>query len=286
MYPSFTAFRNLKEMSLKVEDEKGNTVAHITNFGDYTEDGSPYPFRKNIMSYGNYSYKFDGMYWSGKDDEGNQLPDGNYTYVYESTLNYEGAEPQQTKIPIKLDSVAPVVKNINIAELEDGKYKITWDVTEKGTKHIGNFIWVNDGYQKSVSADSNEYITDEKPEMVMVSAIDGLRNVGVSYTGNKELLHAGPFINYWNVSGSNVNETKPASILVFGYKRMDWHLEISDAAGNVLEYADIKNEHSIYGLKWYPDAEYPNGDYYITVTGTDETGLSLKSEKKKITVKH
>ncbi|MCA1061265.1 S8 family serine peptidase [Rossellomorea aquimaris] len=286
MYPSFTAFRNLKEMSLKVEDENGKTVAHITNFGEFTEDGSPYPFRKNIMSYGNYSYKFDGMYWSGTDDDGNKLPDGNYTYIYESTLNYEGAKTQQTKIPIKLDSGAPVVKNINIAELSDGKYKITWDVQEEGTKHIGNFIWVNDGYQKSVSADVNEYISDEKPEIVMISAIDGLRNVGVGYTGNEELLHAGPFINYLNVSGTNVNETKPASILIFGYKRLDWHIEISNAEGEMIEYADIENEHSIYGLKWYAGTEYPDGDYYVTVTGTDETGLSLTSEKKKITVKH
>ncbi|WP_044338250.1 S8 family serine peptidase [Rossellomorea aquimaris] len=286
IYPSFTAFRNLKEMSLKVEDENGKTVANITNFGEFTEDGSPYPFRKNIMGYGNYSYKFDGMFWSGEDDGGNQLPDGNYTYVYESTLNYEGAEPQQTKIPFKLDSVAPVVKNIKITEQTDGKYKITWGVTEEGTKHIGNFIWVNGGSRKSVYSDANEYITDEKPEIVMISAIDALQNVGVGYTGNEELLNADPFINYWNVSRSNVNETKPASILVFGYKRMDWRIEISNAEGEMIEYADIENEHSIYGLKWYAAAEYPDGDYYVTVTGTDESGLSLTSEKKKITVKH
>ncbi|WP_299743401.1 S8 family serine peptidase [uncultured Rossellomorea sp.] len=286
IYPSFTAFRNLKEMSLKVEDENGKTVANITNFGEFTEDGSPYPFRKNIMGYGNYSYKFDGMFWSGEDDGGNQLPDGNYTYVYESTLNYEGAEPQQTKIPFKLDSVAPVVKNIKITEQTDGKYKITWGVTEEGTKHVGNFIWVNGGSRKSVYSDANEYITDEKPEIVMISAIDALQNVGVGYTGNEELLNADPFINYWNVSRSNVNETKPASILIFGYKRIDWHIEISNSAGEVIEYADIENEHSIYGLKWYAAAEYPDGDYYVTVTGTDETGLSLTSEKKKITVKH
>lgn len=286
IYPSFTAFRNLKEMSLKVEDENGKTVANITNFGEFTEDGSPYPFRKNIMGYGNYSYKFDGMFWSGKDDGGNHLPDGNYTYVYESTLNYEGAEPQQTKIPFKLDSVAPVVKNIKITEQTDGKYKITWGVTEEGTKHVGNFIWVNGGSRKSVYSDANEYITDKKSEIVMISAIDALQNVGVGYTGNEELLNADPFINYWNVSRSNVNETKPASILIFGYKRIDWHIEISNSAGEVIEYADIENEHSIYGLKWYAAAEYPDGDYYVTVTGTDETGLSLTSEKKKITVKH
>ncbi|MDT9026326.1 S8 family serine peptidase [Rossellomorea yichunensis] len=285
IHPSFTAFRNLKEMSLSVQDEEGNTVSNITDFSEYTEGGSPYTFRKNIMSYRDFYYKFDGIVWSGKDDEGNLLPDGNYYYVYESTLNYDGAEPQQTKIPISLDSVSPVVENIKITNQPDGKYKITWDVIEEGSGYIGSFVWVN-GKRKSVADGSTEVISDEKPEIVMVSAMDNFRNAGVGYTGNEDLLHADPFINYFYVSGTNINENKPASILIFGYKRMDWHIEISDAEGNVIEYADIENEHSIYGLKWYPGAEYPDGDYYVTVTGTDETGLSLTSDPKKITVKH
>ena len=287
IFPSFTAFRNLKQMSLKVEDDKGNTVAHITDFSEYTEDGSPYAFRKNVMGYGDYMYRMEGLFWSGKDDDGNLLPDGNYQYVFESTLNYEGAEPQVNKIPVKLESEAPTVKDIEISEQPDGKYKITWDVSEAGSKQIGNFIWVNDGMRKSVSADANEYISDVKPELVMVSAIDALRNVGVGYKGDEELLHADPFINYWHVTGTtNVNETKPASMLIFGYKRMDWRIEISDSEGKVVDYRDIKDEHSIYNLKWYADSDNPDGDYYVTVTGTDETGLSLTSEKKKITVKH
>jgi lactocepin len=57
--------------------------------------------------------------------------------------------------------------------------------------------------------------------------------------------------------------------LAFGYKRLDWHFVISDAQGNKLEEANIDNEHSIYGLKWYSDPEYPNGDYFVTVTATD-----------------
>ncbi|MCP3740271.1 S8 family serine peptidase [Rossellomorea sp. BNER] len=285
IFPSFTAFRNLKEMSLSIQDAEGNTVSTITNFSEYTEDGSPYTFRKNIMSYRDFYYKFDGISWNATDDRGNLLPDGNYYYVYESTLNYEGAEPQQTKIPFSLDSVSPSVENIKIIDQPDGKYKITWDVIEEGSGYIGSFLWVN-GKRKSAAPGSNEYISDEKPEIVMVSAMDNFRNVGVGYTGNEEQLHADPFINYFHVSGTNINENKPASILLFGYKRMDWHFEISDSEGNVVEFADIKNEHSIYGLKWYAGAEYPDGDYYVTVTGTDETGLSLTSEPKKITVKH
>jgi len=119
----------------------------------------------------------------------------------------------------------------------------------------------------------------------MVSSIDASRNVGVGYVGNEELKHADPFINYLQVSGTNINENKPASITVFGYKRLDWHFVITDAEGNSLEEANIDNEHSIYGLRWTPDADYPEGDYYVTVTGTDETRLTLTSAPRKMTIK-
>lgn len=285
IYPSFTAFRNLKEMSLSVQDKDGNTVSTITNFSEYTEDASPNAFRKNIMANRDFYYGFDNILWDGRDDEGNILPDGDYFYVYESTLNYEGAEPQQTKISFKMDGAAPGVENIQVEDQKDGNYKITWDVQEENTGYTGSMLWVN-GKSKSLESGAMEYISDEKPEIVMISALDGVHNVGVNYLGNEELLHADPFINFWQVSGTNINGTKPASILIFGYKRLDWHIEISDSEGNMLEYTDIENEHSIYGLKWSPNEEYPNGDYYVTVTGTDEKGLSLSSEPKKITIKH
>ncbi|KAA0566671.1 S8 family serine peptidase [Bacillus sp. CH30_1T] len=287
MYPSFTAFRNLKEMSLKVEDEQGNEVAHITNFTEYTEDGSPFSFRKNIMSYGDYYYGFDGLFWSGKDDEGNNLPDGKYYYVYESTLNYEGAESQQTKIPFKIDSVSPDVENIKVTDQPDGTYKITWDVKEE-SDYLGSILWINDhdSIYDLMESGEKEYITSVKPETVMVLAVDNFYNTGFGYAGNEELLHAGPFIQWWHVSGTNVNENKPASITVFGYNRMDWHIEISDAEGHVVEYVDIENEHSLYGLEWNPSTEYPDGEYYVTVTGTDDKGFSLTSEPETITVKH
>jgi lactocepin len=284
-YPSFTAFRNLKEMSLSIQDQNGNSVREIGNFSEFTADGTPYPFRKNIMSYRDYSYSFDSITWNSIDHNGDNLPDGQYYYVYTSTLNYEGAKPQTTKIPIKVDSIAPVVKDVKVEEQQDGKYKIKWDVEENGTGYLGSMIWVNGSY-KSLPDNAKEYITAEKPEIAMISAVDEARNVGVGYAGNEDLLHADPFINYLSVSGTNINQTKPASILVFGYKRLDWHFVISDAQGNKLEEANIDNEHSIYGLKWYPDPEYPNGDYFVTVTATDETGLSLTSKPYKMTVKH
>ncbi|WP_299741877.1 hypothetical protein [uncultured Rossellomorea sp.] len=61
----------------------------------------------------------------------------------------------------------------------------------------------------------------------MVLAIDNFYNTGFGYAGNERLLHAGPFIQWWHVTGTNVN--KPVSITVFSYNRVDWHAEILDA---------------------------------------------------------
>ncbi|GGB60676.1 S8 family serine peptidase [Fictibacillus barbaricus] len=284
-YPAFTAFRNLKEMSLSIQDDKGNTVTDIGNFSEFTEDGSPYPFRKNIMSYRDYYYNFEGFFWNSTNDSGNLLKDGQYYYVYTSTLNYEGAKPQVTKIPIKVDSEAPKVENIKVTEQADGKYRISWDVNETSTGYLGSMAWVNGKYQ-SVKDGAKEFISNIKPELVTISAIDYARNVGVNYLGDEKYLNAEPLINYLSISGTDVNESKPAYIMAFGYKRLDWHFEITDAQGQTLEEADIYNEHSIYQLPWVPDREYPDGDYYVKVTVKDESGLTLTSEPKKITVKH
>ncbi|MGA4721219.1 S8 family serine peptidase [Fictibacillus nanhaiensis] len=284
-YPGFTALRNLKELSLSIQDEKGNIIKDLGNFSEFTEDGSPYRFRKNIMSYRDYYYNMEGFSWNSTDNNGNTVADGQYYYVYTSMLNYEDAEPQVTKIPIKVDSVAPKVENIQVSDLQDGKYHIKWDVKETSTGHLGNMLWVNGVYQRLQGA-SNEYISKVKPELVTISAIDHARNVGVSYLGDEKYLNADPLINYLGINNAgNVNESKPLRMTLFGYKRLDWHLEITDSKGITLEEADIYNEHSIYNLPWVPDSEYPDGDYYVKVTVKDETGLTLKSVPRKFTVK-
>jgi lactocepin len=137
--PSFTALRNLKELSLRIQDEKGNTIKAISNFSELTEYGSSFKFRKNIMRYRECSYKMEEFFWNSTDDEGKTIPDGQYYYGYTSMLNYEGAEPQVTKIPIKVDSEAPKVEDIKVEELPGGNYHISWDLTEDtGTGPLGS----------------------------------------------------------------------------------------------------------------------------------------------------
>jgi lactocepin len=142
------------------------------------------------------------------------------------------------------------------------------------------------GKSQRVQDGASEYISNGKPELVTISAIDNARNVGVAYQGDETYLNAEPLINYLGINNaSSVSETKPLRLTLFGYKRLDWHLEITDAQGETLEEADIYNEHSIYNLPWVPDSDYPDGDYYVKVTVQDESGLTLSSEPRKFTVK-
>ncbi|MCS0788007.1 hypothetical protein NX021_07475 [Cytobacillus firmus] len=85
--------------------------------------------------------------------------------MYKSTLNYDGPEPQQTKIPFKMDGAVPGVENIQVEDQKDGNYKITWDVQEEDTGYTGSMLWVN-RKRKSLESGAMEYISDEKPEIV------------------------------------------------------------------------------------------------------------------------
>ncbi|MEH7013012.1 hypothetical protein V7087_19725 [Neobacillus niacini] len=65
-----------------VEDASGNLIKNLGDFSEHT--GTPWKFRKNIMSYGEIMY--GGYKWDMKDTFGQFVPDGIYQYVIKSTL--------------------------------------------------------------------------------------------------------------------------------------------------------------------------------------------------------
>jgi lactocepin len=92
------------------------------------------------------------------------------------------------------------------------------------------------GKSQRVQDGASEYISNGKPELVTISAIDNARNVGVAYQGDETYLNAEPLINYLGINNaSSVSETKPLRLMLFGCKRLNWHLEITDAQGERLK---------------------------------------------------
>ena len=72
-----------------------------------------------------------------KDKSGQFVPDGVYQYVIKTTLDYTNAKPQIVKMPIKVDSIAPNVSDIQVTP-KDGKYEISFKA--KDNENGSDFI--------------------------------------------------------------------------------------------------------------------------------------------------
>src|SRR5699024_1634923 len=87
VYSTFTALRNLAKTEMYIENKEGEVLEELGDFSEFT--GEPWKFPKNILPFRDNYY--DGYLWEVADDEGNFVPDDDYQYVIESTLDYEGA---------------------------------------------------------------------------------------------------------------------------------------------------------------------------------------------------
>ncbi|ASK64002.1 hypothetical protein CFK37_18495 [Virgibacillus phasianinus] len=281
VYPSFTALRNLKELQLSIEDNNGKQVDFISNYSEFT--GEPWKFRKNVMTFGNFFYKYEMVNWNSTDADNKTLSDGDYSYVLTSQLAFEGAEPQKENIPIKVDSIAPSISNIKVTPKND-KYQISWDAKDKGSGYNGAILWVN-GHYYSTEPNETSNIVSEKPESIVVTAIDYAHNVGFHVWGGDSEVDAEVMIDYKRISGDKVNKQNPANITAFGSKRMDWIISIKNSDRKVIKQFEIDNEHTVR-KKWWPAEDVPNGDYYVTIYVEDEAGINTTTDPYKITVKH
>lgn len=281
-YASFTAFRNLKEVELYVEDNNENRVKYITNFDEYT--GEPWKFRKNLLLYRDYGYIMEYDVWDMTDENNNIVQDGDYKFVIKSTLDYEGAEPQFVKLPLKVDSVAPQVSNVQITE-ENGKYKISWDADdgEDGCGYAGAILYIDGQYEPRFDGVDKYFITDKKPEGVVVMAFDYAYNVRYEVAGTP-IINSEMLIGYWYVSGYEVNYEKPARIYAFANKKVDWNIIIKDVSGNVVDSTTIENKDALYGVEWYPEKGLADGEYFVNLEAWDDYGFKVTTESQSINV--
>lgn len=281
-FPSFTAFRNLEQVELYVEDSNDNMINYITNFDEYT--GEPWKFGKNLMPYRDYYYNMEMDYWDMTDENGNIVPDGDYQFVIETTLDYEGAKPQVVKMPLKVDSQAPEISNIQINEEEDGTYTLSWDATdgENGCGYKGVILFV-DGNYMSGKVGQTTWSLKEKPQGVVLMAFDYAYNVRYEVFG-EPILNSEMLVTYFSVSGNKVNYETPAEIYAFAQKKVDWVINISDESGKVIDTTTIERTDTLYGVKWTPDQGVPDGKYFVTLVVSDEYGFTITTDSKPITV--
>ena len=280
IYSSFTALRNLQKTEMYIEDEAGNRVKYLGDFSEFT--GSPYKFRKNIMSYGDHSY--NELYaWDMTDDSGQLVPDGSYKYVIQSTLDYPGARPQQVKMPVKVDSVLPKATDIQVTPI-NGKYQISWKGTdnENGSGYSAAVVWVNglDYYPGAAQT----LLVSKEPTSIVVKAADNAFNHSYTAWGDQSKLSEYIVLSNGTIyPTTNINKDRKAEINYFASNRVDWTFYVKDVNGNVVDTIEFKNEKDVH-TSWAPKEDLPNGTYYISADLITKDGFKVSTTPKKVTV--
>ena len=282
VFPTFTALRNLKKTEMFVENQQGEMIQYLGDFSEYT--GKPWKFRKNVMAF--RDYMIGGYLWDVRDQDGQFVEDGTYNYVIKTTLDYENAEPQEVTLPVHVDSVAPVVSDIQV-QPKDGQYEISFKAedNEGGSGYNGAIIWYNGKY-KPLKTGETSTLVKEEPKSVVVLGVDFAFNQSYAVWGDPSYIGEEMLVSYFSVyPNKNVNASTPARINAFANNRVDWKVYIKDEAGTVVDTFDIKNEHEIHH-DWTPEGHLPNGTYTIYADVVNKQGFKVTTSPKTVTVLH
>ena len=279
-YSTFTALRNLANTQMYIENEKGKKIKDLGDFSEYT--GTPWKYRKNIMGFSDYMY--GGYTWSMDDNNQNTVPDGDYQYVIQTTLDYKGAKPQVNKMPFKVDSMSPEIKNIQV-QPKDGKFNISFDTQdeENGSGFYGAIAFV-DGQYKPLNPGVTSLLVNDEPKSIIIMSTDYAYNQNFAVWGDTSTIDEYVLVSFFNVYGSDINANNPAEITGYASNRLDWTIFIEDENGKLIDQYDVKNEHTLRS-KWTPTAEIPNGTYYAYAKVTHPSGLTITTSKGDFKVK-
>lgn len=276
---TFTALRNLAKTQMYIENEKGKIIKDLGDFSEST--GKPWKYRKNIMSYRDYMY--GGYTWLMDDNMQNTVPDGDYKYVIQTTLDYKGAKPQVNKMPIKVDSKSPEIKNIQVKP-QDEKFEVSFESTdeENGSGFYGAIAFVDDQYMP-LAPGVTSLLVDDEPKSVIIMSSDYAYNHNYAVWGDTSTIDEYLLVPYFAVYGSGVSVNRPLAITGYANNRLDWTIFIEDENGELIDQYDVKNEHTLYS-NWTPKADVPNGTYYAYALATHPSGFSVTTSKSEFTV--
>ncbi len=282
VYSTFTVLRNLKQIHMYIEDASGNRVRDLGDFSEIT--GEPLKISKNVMSANDFYY--GGYGWDLKSEDGKYVPDGKYQFIIESILDYEGARPQKTKLPISVDSVLPKVENIQVNKTPENKYLITWEMTdnEGGSGLTKSFAYV-DGMYKNISATQRSLLVNSEPKSVIIAPFDWAGNVGYGIYGDRSYITQELFLSAWDVWGRPITQQEPGHILGVAHKKLNWTITIENPEGKVVNTYKFANTETAYIKNWAPSTDQPSGQYKVIAEMEDfQTGLKITTKPRYMTV--
>jgi len=280
VFSTFTTLRNLQKTEMYIENENGKRIQYLGDFSEYT--GKPWKFRKNIMSYQNYMN--GGYLWDVKDQNGVVVKDGNYNYVIKTTLDYKNAIPQVVKLPIQVDSIAPVVSDIKV-QPKDDQFEISFKAvdTENASGFKGAIIWYN-GQFMPLQIGHTSVLVNEEPKSVVVLGYDHAYNHGYTVWGDPSYIHEEMLVSYFSVwPNENISASTPAGINAFASNNVNWTINIKDINGKVIDSMVVENETEIH-LNWTPELDVPNGTYFVSADVINKQGFKVTTTPQTVTV--
>ncbi|WP_163099765.1 S8 family serine peptidase [Peribacillus alkalitolerans] len=281
VYATFTTLRNLQKTEMYIEDQSGNIIQNLGDFSEFT--GKPWKFRKNIMAYGDYM--IGGYQWDMKDQSGQFAPDGVYNYVIKTTLDYANAKPQVVKMPIKVDSMAPTISNIQVKP-QDGKYEISFNAedNENGSGFNAAIIWSNGEYYE-VGNEKKTLLVNDEPKSIVVLAADYAYNQSYGVWGDPSYINQDMVVSFFYVSPTgDINKDNPAQIISYASNRVDWTINIKDVNGKIVDSFEVKNEHTLR-TQWEPKQDLPDGIYTLSADIVTKSGLKVTTTPEQVTVR-
>jgi len=275
VYSTFTALRNLEKTEMYIEDKNDKKLLEL---GDFSEDtGIPWKFSKNILPFGDNFY--GGYLWEVADDEGNFVPDEDYQYVIKSTLDYEGAKPQTLKMPIKVDSVAPSISDIQVKP-KDGKYEISFKAEDNknGSGYYGALLYI-DGEYTPLDPGKRSVMVENEPHSVIVMAQDYAYNTSFEVWGDPSYVDDSMLVSWFTAYGTEaVNEDNPLEIVGYANNRLKWTVVIEDSEGNQIDSFVEDRQHSLRST-WTPKSDVEDGQYKVYAIAENTEGFKVTTEK-------
>ncbi|AYE61810.1 lactocepin H proteinase PrtH [Lactobacillus helveticus] len=115
--PTYYLYRNANNVKIQILDKNGKVINTLASLSNATK--TYYNSKAQSYTYFDDAPSWDGTYFDQQANKTVNAPDGNYTYRISATIDGTNTE-QHYDIPVKVDSVAPVVKNL---KLESSKVK-------------------------------------------------------------------------------------------------------------------------------------------------------------------
>ncbi|WP_225049276.1 S8 family serine peptidase [Lacticaseibacillus kribbianus] len=131
--------RNVKTLVASIEDADGKQIrklnteyAGIRHF--VADDGSEWWYQ---VTKDPALAAFDGTIYNGVTGQDELVPDGQYYYRLDATVDGQDSTSETIKLPVKVDSVAPKFQDLKVEKKSDG-YHLTGRLTD-ATSGLSNF---------------------------------------------------------------------------------------------------------------------------------------------------